>query len=148
MASNIALIRNNAKTSAKIAIELNNLQREESNKAGLSDSRIIMKKNNKCDKQIALIGGINLDSAYKLTDEKTIHLKGVTQPVLASSCLGGVARNMAEALIRLGASNSFLFSSVANDVAGKHVTESSKMIGFDTSKWLHLNDENMSTGLL
>jgi len=145
LASNIALIRNNAKISAKIAVELKKLQTIET--AFKSSSRIVMQKaSQKMDKTVTLIGGINLDSTYKLTDEKTLHLKGVTQPVRASSCLGGVARNMAEALIRLGAHNSFLFSSVGQDISGKYVTEQSKLIGFDTTKWLHLSDSNMSTG--
>lgn len=141
--SNIALIANNARTSAKIAIELKKLQSET---APESNSNKIYSPNTVCTKQVSLIGGINLDSTYKLTDEKTLHLKGVTQPVRASSCLGGVARNMAEALIRLGAPNTILLSSVAEDVAGKYVAEQSKLIGFDTDKWLHLKDDTLATG--
>ena len=140
--SNIALITNNAKTSAKIAVELKKLQAETKPQ---KPTRIFLPEN-LCTKQVSLIGGINLDSTYKLTDEKTLHLKGVTQPVRASSCLGGVARNMAEALIRLGASETILLSSVGDDVAGKYVTEQSKLIGFDTDKWLNLKDKNLSTG--
>jgi pseudouridine-5'-phosphate glycosidase/pseudouridine kinase len=141
LASNIALIKNNARTSAKIAIELRKLQKNKP-----QNTFNIMQNKNKSSQKISLIGGINLDSTYKLTDEKTIHLKGVTQPVLASSCLGGVARNMAEALIKLGAKDSILFSSVARDVAGKYVTEESNSIGFDTSKWLVLDDPTLATG--
>jgi sugar/nucleoside kinase (ribokinase family) len=96
---------------------------------------------------VTLIGGINVDSTCKLTDEDTLHLQGVTQPVHASSCMGGVARNMAEALIRLGATNATLLSSLADDSAGRYVVERSERIGFDTSKWLRLEDQKMSTGL-
>ncbi len=146
LASNIALIRNNAKTSAKIAVELKKLQAIKT--LHNSNTSIFNRKDyKKCDKMVTLIGGINLDNTYKLTDEKTLHLKGVTQPVRASSCLGGVARNMAEALIRLGAQNTFLFSSVGQDISGKYVTEQSELIGFDTSKWLHLSDRDLSTGI-
>lgn len=143
LASNIALILNNAKASAKMAVELKSLQ-ESANTTTTTTTHTTSKT--RCSKQVVFIGGINLDSTYKLTDEKTLHLKGVTQPVVASSCLGGVARNMAEGLIRLGADRSILFSSVGRDISGQYVTEESKLIGFDTSKWLHLNEDDFSTG--
>lgn len=150
LASNIALIRNNARTSALIALELKKLQSQAVNAASRPARSSSVKSSspvgNVCDKKVTLIGGINLDSTYKLTDEKTIHLKGVTQPVVASSCMGGVARNMAEALIRLGAHKATLLSSIGDDVAGKYVLEHSEKIGFDTSKWLRLTQQEMSTG--
>lgn len=151
LASNIALIRNNARTSAKIALELKKLQSQAdgsrvASRVANESARASKRAANECDKKVTLIGGINLDSTYKLTDEETIHMKGVTQPVVASSCMGGVARNMAEALLRLGAHRSTLLSSIAGDVAGKYVLEHSAKIGFDTSKWLHLKDQQMSTG--
>lgn len=151
LASNIALIRNNARTSAKIALELKKLQGQANSTSSslgrsLRSVELSSPMGNACDKKVTLIGGINLDSTYKLTDEKTIHMKGVTQPVVASSCMGGVARNMAEALIRLGAHRTTLLSSIGDDVAGKYVLEHSEKIGFDTSRWLRLEQEGMSTG--
>ena len=80
LASNVALIKNNARVSAKIAIELNKLMNSVSN-SNKSD-RYVVKE------QVTVIGGINLDNIYKLEDEKTIHLKGVTQPTtFHQSCL-------------------------------------------------------------
>ena len=47
-----------------------------------------------------------MDNTYKLLDEKTVGLKGVTQPTQFNQSLGGVGRNMAEALLRLNAGHS------------------------------------------
>ena len=145
MASNIALIKNNAKISAKIAIELRNLYLNEETANKKSDSNYSLNQN-LSDKNAVFIGGINLDSTFKLLDEKTIHLKGVTQPCLASNSLGGVARNMAEALIRLGGKDSILLSALANDPASQYITEKSNQIGFNTTRWLFVNENNLATG--
>ncbi len=99
--SNIALIKNNAKTSAKIAVELQKLNTNDLDFSAFKDSNAIKD-------QITVIGGTNLDHVYKLTDESTINLKGVTQPCDFTTSLGGVARNMSEALFRLGIKNSIL----------------------------------------
>ena len=92
LASNIALIKNNAKISAKIALELKKFQ----TKTPSSNSSTI--NINKSEKQITVIGGLNLDTYNKLIDEKTLNIKGVTQPAEFYQVLGGVGFNMANAL--------------------------------------------------
>ena len=136
LASNVSLIKNNAKTSAKIAIELhklNNPSIHNTNSCGLGE-------------QVTVIGGINLDNCYKLIDEKTIGLKGVTQPCEFYQALGGVGRNMAEALNRFGIKDTFLISSIGDDLAGRFIRHESNLIGMDTSKWLVIDETVCSTG--
>jgi pseudouridine-5'-phosphate glycosidase len=74
VSSNIALIKNNAKTSAKIALELKKL--EIKNDSASSDFRVVLNREPNHDKQITVIGGLNLDTYNRLIDEKTIKIKG------------------------------------------------------------------------
>lgn len=92
--SNLALIKNNARTSAKIALELKKL--EQNTKSSVNKNK--NKVNAPYKKQIAVIGGLNLDTYNKLKDEKTLRIKGVTQPSEFYQVLGGVGFNMANAL--------------------------------------------------
>ena len=89
------MIKNNAKTSAKIAVELQKLENK-SNEPNEPKASYSFKPNGK--KQITLVGGLNLDTYNKLLDEKTIGIKGVTQPSEFYQVLGGVGFNMANAL--------------------------------------------------
>ena len=75
--SNIELIKNNARVGARIALELSKRHTNSSNQSG--------------NDHITVIGGVNLDNTYKLLDEKTVGLKGVTQPTQFNQSLGGVA---------------------------------------------------------
>ena len=136
LASNVALIKNNARVSAKIAIELNKLMNSVSN-SNKSDQYVVKE-------QVTVIGGINLDNIYKLEDEKTIHLKGVTQPTTFHQSLGGVGRNMAEALIRFGIKNTNLISTLGHDLPGRLIKDELNNIGFRTDKIESL--ENVNTG--
>lgn len=133
------MIKNNARTSAKIAVELAKLKIENSTVSSNKQINSVDKK------QVTVIGGTNLDLSYKLEDEITLSMTGVTQPGEFSQVLGGVGRNMAEALMRLGISNSILISAVGNDVAGRFISEELIKIGMDTSR-LYKIDENVSTG--
>jgi pseudouridine-5'-phosphate glycosidase/pseudouridine kinase len=136
LASNVALIKNNARVSAKIAIELKKLLNSFPNSNKSTTSFI--------KDEITVIGGINLDNIYKLEDEKTIHLKGVTQPTTFHQSLGGVGRNMAEALINFGLKNTSLISTLGQDLPGRLIKDELKNIGFNTDKIETL--ENISTG--
>lgn len=77
--SNVALIKHNAKTSAKIALELKKLETAEDsnqNKCRINTRNVT----NGRVKQVTVIGGLNLDTYNRLIDEKTINIRGVTQP--------------------------------------------------------------------
>jgi pseudouridine-5'-phosphate glycosidase/pseudouridine kinase len=156
MKSNIALIQNNARIGARIAKELAGLRHTVTNagqgkSAGQSGYSFLSPHPSLIPKsstaQVTLIGGINLDSAYKLKDEKTLTTKGVTQPCEFSQYMGGVARNMSESLLHLGIARTNLLGALATDFSGQYIIEQSKRIGFDTSKWLLLDSATeTSTG--
>jgi pseudouridine-5'-phosphate glycosidase/pseudouridine kinase len=137
--SNIALIRNNAKLSAQIAVELFKLQ--EASKISSKNTNQFKESEN----LITVIGATNLDNIYELTDEKTLHIKGVTQPSKFTQVLGGVGRNMTEALIGMGV-NPILISAIGNDLAGILVHQESQKRGFNMNHLEILSDTNISTG--
>ncbi|RMZ93255.1 pseudouridine-metabolizing bifunctional -like [Brachionus plicatilis] len=134
MRSNLALIKNNAKVSAQIALELHRLKYQKS---------FVVNENQ--SGQVSLIGGINLDLSFKLSDESTLSIHGVTQPAMFSQVLGGVGRNMAEALTKMGIHNS-LISSVGNDLIGRFVFEELRRIGIQTDQVKIVEDKKISTG--
>ena len=138
LASNIELIKNNARVGAKIAKELSELRNQKI-------SRINNEAIDSSHRQVTLIGGVNIDFAFKLKDDKTMQHKGVTQPCVFNQCLGGVARNMAESLIRSGLSKTTLLSAISDDLIGNGIIQKSKLIGFDTSKWLILDHAKQSS---
>ena len=140
--SNIALIKNNARVSARIAVELKKIDSTNS-----AQPKTYSTSSNIVDNQIAVIGGCNLDYTFKLTDEKTINIKGVTQPCEFAPTMGGVARNMSEALFRLGIKNSILITTIGNDMAGQYIAETSKFIGLDTSRIEILDKKSVPTGM-
>jgi len=146
LSSNLELIKNNAKVGAEIARELSRVRAEKLNlakqTAGGVYQSVDMDEN---PHQIAFIGGINVDFTYKLKDSKTMGMKGVTQACSFNSCLGGVGRNMAESLYRLGIKKSTLISAVSNDMLGKFVIDESRKIGFDTTKWLVIDQKRQAT---
>lgn len=145
----MALIKNNAKVSARIAVELHKLNsHDENSKEPLTYKCAQQQKNTSSNtQQITIIGGANLDYIFKLVDESTINLKGVTQPCEFTTTLGGVARNMSEALFRLGMKNSILISAIGDDLSGRHICEESTKLGMNVSKLHKLNStENVITG--
>lgn len=154
LGSNIELIKNNAKIGAEIANKLCVLKQRDnesvqSSTPSLSSTTKTYGAQN-CGSStdiVTLVGGVNIDFTFKLHDDKTINYKGVTQPCTFHQCLGGVARNMTESLIRYGLNKSILISAISNDLVGNYIVEKSKSIGFDTSKWLMLdNVDHTSTG--
>jgi len=137
--SNVALILNNAKLSAKVAVELFKLQ--EASKISSTNANQFKGS----EQLITVIGGTNLDNIYELTDEKTLHLKGVTQPSKFTQVLGGVGRNMTEALMGMGV-DSVLISAIGNDLAGILVHQESQKRGFNMNHLEILSDTSISTG--
>lgn len=95
---------------------------------------------------MTVVGGANLDLTFKILCDKTLHMSGVTQPGQFNYNLGGVGRNMSEALIKLGVRNTKLITAVSNDMMGKYVLEESARLGFDTSHIRLLDRNEVSTG--
>jgi sugar/nucleoside kinase (ribokinase family) len=102
---------------------------------------------NHSDRQISVVGGSNLDLTFKLSDTQTLNMPGVTQPGRFEYTLGGVARNMSEALLRLGITQTKLVSVVADDVNGQYIVNETRKLGMDTSSIVVLSkSENVSSG--
>lgn len=139
--SNLALIKNNARVSAKIAVALTSLQQKEK-----TSSSPPSQTPNVVSSKVAVIGGINLDTCYRLTDETSLHIEGVTQPAHFSQTPGGVGRNMCEALVRLGVSGTSFITAVGDDLSGSYLIERSRQIGLDVSRFYRVKSDGHSTG--
>lgn len=81
------------------------------------------------EKKIAVIGGINMDICGK-SAEKIIAFD--SNPGKVTLSFGGVARNIAENISRLGASVRFL-SAFGNDLFGREIKEHCEQVGMDLS---------------
>ncbi|XP_044751750.1 pseudouridine-metabolizing bifunctional protein C1861.05 [Coccinella septempunctata] len=108
--TNIALIRNNARVAAEIAVQLKNLENG-------ADSQIGRKDN---PDGIVVIGGSNLDLCAKLQQDQ-IKLDGRMHPSKLSYVAGGVARNICEALTKMGSTPTFI-TAIGDDKAGELLT--------------------------
>lgn len=142
LGSNLALIKNNARVSAKIAVALTNIQQQKRSYSNIATKRL----EDFQQANITVIGGINLDECYQLTDETSLHIEGVTQPAQLSQTPGGVGRNMSEALLRLGIRGTNFITAVGDDLSGRFLIEKSKEIGLDVSRFYQAASNQTSTG--
>ncbi|XP_044267853.1 uncharacterized protein LOC123013422 [Tribolium madens] len=104
--TNIALIKNNAKTASLIAVELSKLKKRTPNSSFRS------KKDTRKDSTPVVIGGSNLDVSVKV-DVEEIKLDGRIHFGKSMMSGGGVARNICESLLKLGFRS--IFMSVLGD---------------------------------
>ncbi|XP_035388171.1 pseudouridine-metabolizing bifunctional protein C1861.05 isoform X3 [Electrophorus electricus] len=97
--ANIALIHNNAKVGSQIARALSErLQKTEYRAQG--GSQIHEEKNQGSQSRTVVIGGVNVDFIAKGTKKKFLY--GQTNPGSVFQSFGGVGRNVADCLSRLG----------------------------------------------
>ncbi|XP_070612428.1 uncharacterized protein [Erythrolamprus reginae] len=94
--SNIALIKNNAIVGSRIAVALNRLQRDQGGRGSVSQN-----ENTPGVPRPVVIGGINIDIIAK-AKAATIKEGGQTNPSTVRQSFGGVGRNLADCLSRLG----------------------------------------------
>ncbi|XP_039217902.1 pseudouridine-metabolizing bifunctional protein C1861.05-like isoform X2 [Crotalus tigris] len=94
--SNIALIKNNAIVGSRIAVALNRLQRGQGGRGNLSQN-----ENTPDVPRPVVIGGINIDIIVK-AKAATIKDGGQTNPATVRQSFGGVGKNLADCLSRLG----------------------------------------------
>jgi len=87
------------------------------------------------------IGGANLDRKAKAKEKVRLHS---SNPVLISESCGGVARNVAENLGRLGVPTGLL-TCVGDDQAGHWVLQETKQHGVDVSQSWILREEHTGT---
>ncbi|KAL6425190.1 hypothetical protein ACFW04_009446 [Cataglyphis niger] len=114
--ANIALIENNAKIAAEIAVNL--CEKSRTSCVELAPVRSIISK-----QKPVVIGGAVLDTVVQVKESK-INYDGRTHVGQSRRSCGGVARNVADALIKLGLENTRLISVVGNDEYGKVILES------------------------
>ncbi|XP_068129191.1 uncharacterized protein [Hyperolius riggenbachi] len=113
--SNIALVKNNAKVGSRIAVALSKirnpkggirkeLRRQERQQEGNLDSRPVV------------IGGINVDFIAKAAQDK-MEFGGQTNPGQVHQSFGGVGRNLADCLSRLGVRPLFISAMGQDDLS-------------------------------
>ena len=89
---------------------------------------------------IVCIGGANIDRKVHTLQPLVM---GTSNPVRVQETFGGVARNLAENLARLGAPTQLL-TAVGQDAAGQHLLQAMQQLGVDTSGCLQA--AGMSSG--
>lgn len=90
---------------------------------------------------VTVVGGVNVD-IIGFTNSKLVYKD--SNPGRVKISLGGVGRNIAENLVKLGV-NAKLISVIGEDMFGKKVLEEAKQIGLDMSDSLILKDFPTST---
>ncbi|KAM9753283.1 uncharacterized protein ACNS7B_006624 [Menidia menidia] len=96
--ANIALIHNNAKVGSQIACELSKLTNERASKT--QTHHLGLRTDSDSESDVVVIGGINVDFIAKGKSE-ILHF-GQTNPGSVCQSFGGVGRNIADSLSRLG----------------------------------------------
>ncbi|XP_011351704.1 pseudouridine-metabolizing bifunctional protein C1861.05 isoform X2 [Ooceraea biroi] len=116
--ANIALVENNARIAAEIASNL--ISNETSRRAfctGSAPARSILSK-----RKPVVVGGAVLDTVLQVKEPR-INNDGRTHAGRSRHSCGGVGRNVADALIKLGMENTRLISVVGHDEYGKIILE-------------------------
>ncbi|XP_053112226.1 uncharacterized protein LOC128327452 [Hemicordylus capensis] len=134
--SNIALIKNNARVGSRIAVALNKIQRAQGRRDGSPQ-----KGNASAVPRPVVIGGINVDFIAKAR-EPALVVGGQTNPSTIRQSFGGVGRNLADCLSRLGKSP-FLISVMGKDEHSESVLHYCKHM--DMGGVLRLEGHNTAT---
>uniref|UniRef100_A0ABM5GEK5 Uncharacterized protein isoform X4 n=1 Tax=Pogona vitticeps TaxID=103695 RepID=A0ABM5GEK5_9SAUR len=106
--ANIALIKNNARVGSRIAVALNRIQRAQEGRDGS-----LRNENRPPAPRLVVIGGINVDIIAKAKNA-AIEYGGQTNLSTVRQSFGGVGRNLADCLSRLGRMP-FFISVLGND---------------------------------
>ncbi|XP_052747570.1 uncharacterized protein LOC112053771 isoform X2 [Bicyclus anynana] len=144
LSANIALIKNNAKVGADIAVQFQKLRNVDNlenafnigvskspGKCTTNSSRRFHTScaarikggdmiNNDLEGDVLVIGGANVDRTYRVS-EKTVQLDGSTHACKTEQCGGGVGRNIAEALWRLRGGRARLLTAIGDDADGQYI---------------------------
>jgi len=144
--SNIALVKNNAKVGAKIATSISNMSTKEgSTKTTIQSSKLPPRS------RVVCVGGAVLDTVAKSNTEDELII-GTSNPGVIHQSDGGVGRNLAEVLGRLGSKPVF-YTAIGEDSCGQGIVsrleEDSGVIitanvakGCRTAQYLALLDHN------
>lgn len=124
--SNIALVLNNARCGAAVAVELARLA------AGGSGGGAAAAAEAASSVSPLVVGGINQDLLGRPRRGERL-LRNTSNIGHVERQWGGVGRNIAECLARLGAATPRLVSAVGDDGAGRAVLEDARRLGIDTA---------------
>ncbi|OCT88087.1 pseudouridine-metabolizing bifunctional protein C1861.05 [Xenopus laevis] len=138
--SNIALIKNNAKVGSRIAVALSNLRNPKGGvrkQAGTPGTE----KEPAIDSRPVVIGGINVDFIAKAAHDSMV-FGGQTNPGQVHQSFGGVGRNLADCLCRLGAKPIFISALGQDEHANSVMRYCSHM---DMGRVARLKGQNTAT---
>ncbi|XP_072256317.1 uncharacterized protein [Pyxicephalus adspersus] len=138
--SNIALVKNNAKVGSRIAAALSQIHKP---KGGLSKESVQLKRHEdgNQDSRPVVIGGINVDFIAKAAQDK-MEFGGQTNPGQVHQSFGGVGRNLADCLSRLGVRPLFI-SALGQDDLSRSVLQ--YCCHMDMQGVAHLKGHNTAT---
>lgn len=122
-------------TRSSVAVHISNLVK----KGKISGKGYIVQDNS----YVTVIGGVNMD-IHGFSKNKLI--PGDSNIGTVKMSLGGVGRNIAENLVRLGIETK-LISALGNDIYASKMLEESALIGLDTKDCLIINGESTSVYL-
>lgn len=127
--SNVALVKNNATVGADIAAALSNIR---SKSESTVQSIQLPEKDNTVSSRVVCIGGTVIDIIAKSSEEKKM-ITGTSNPGNVLKSDGGVGRNVAEVLARLGDKPLF-YTSIGKDDVGESILSRLNEYGVVTSK--------------
>ena len=147
--SYIALVKNNAKVGAEIATSISNMSQKESTKTTIGQSSKLSPRS-----RVVCVGGAVIDTVAKSNTESKLII-GTSNPGVIHQSDGGVGRNVAEVLGRLGSKPVF-YTAIGDDSCGQGIVsrleEESGVIttarsvnvakGYRTAQYLALLDHN------
>jgi pseudouridine kinase len=123
-------------TRSSVAVHISNLMK----KGVIQGKGYVLAKE---EPYVCVIGGSNID-IQGFPNENLLH--GDSNPGVVKTSLGGVGRNIAENLTRLGINTKFL-SVVGDDENGSRILKHAQNIGLDMENTLIVNGESTSTYL-
>lgn len=133
--ANIALVCNNAKVGAKIAVAYTNLAKNKKENKEIEEKSI---KNDNENHKIVVFGGSIIDVITRAGSE--IEAKTTTMGTVHVT-IGGVGRNIVEALTRLGGVNPLFVTVVGKDSFGSLIVEKLKSLGISTRGVITIGEE-------
>lgn len=138
--SNIALIKNNAKVGSRIAVALSKIRKPKG--GGRKELRHHERTEDKMsDSRPVVIGGINIDFIAKAAQDK-MEFGGQTNPGQVHQSFGGVGRNLADCMSRLGVRPLFISAVGQDDLSDSVFQYCSHM---DMRGVAHLKGHNTAT---
>ncbi|KAM9311495.1 uncharacterized protein PAF06_009309 [Gastrophryne carolinensis] len=138
--SNIALVKNNARVGSRIAVALSKLQNPKGG-TRIESHHCESQKDGNLDSRPVVIGGINVDFIAKAAEDK-MEFGGQTNPGQVHQSFGGVGRNLADCLSRLGVSPLFISAVGQDDLSQSVLQYCSHM---DMRGVAHLKGHNTAT---